>query len=60
MSGYEDDLARWLRDADKRERAEQDRHKQILDVHRQGYDLIARVIEEGFKVLHDLIIDGRR
>lgn len=59
MAGYEEDLARWLRDADKRERDAQQRHKETLDVHRAGYDQMTRAIEEGFKVLND-ILNARR
>lgn len=60
MGGYEDDLARWLRDVDRRERDAEKRHREVLNIHREGYERIARVIEEGFKVLHDVILDGRR
>jgi hypothetical protein len=54
------DITSWLRDADKRFRAEEARHKELLEVHRRGYDAMTRAIQEGFKVLNDLIADGRR
>lgn len=60
MGGYEDDLARWLRDADKRERDAQQRHKETLETHRLGYERVTKAIEEGFKVLHDAVLDLRR
>lgn len=60
MSGYEDALTRWLRDADKREQAADGRHKELVTLHRESFSIIEKTIEEGLRKIHDAILDTRR
>lgn len=55
MSGYEDDLARWLREADARERAAQDRHRELLEAQKRSSEELVKAVEAGFKLVHDVL-----
>jgi hypothetical protein len=59
MSGYEDDLARWLREAETRERAAQDRHRELLEAQKRASEQLVKAVEEGFKLLHDVLLTSR-
>lgn len=54
------DALNWFSDADKRERAADERTKRIADAHARGWEQVARAVNDGFKMVADAIRDNRR
>ncbi len=50
-----DDAVSWFSEADKRERSADERAKRIADAHREGWDKVARAVNDGFRAVADAI-----
>lgn len=49
------DALNWFGDAEKRERAADERAQKIADAHSRGWDQVARAINDGFKMVAEAI-----
>jgi hypothetical protein len=50
----------YFTDADKRERAADDRNKRIADAHARGWEQVARAITDGFRLVAQAIENNSR